>query len=99
MMVLIWVEYNVESSPYHHAFKYTLDIPEDLVLSESVTPTEQSSMLTPTFGLDRLRSHTPRAESVDEQSVFVWLRHSAGAILCLLLIPIIQILDNECSFY
>ena len=60
MMVLIWVEYNVESSPY------TLDIPEDLVLSESVTPTEQSSMLTPTFGLDRLRSHTPRAESVDE---------------------------------
>lgn len=60
------VKLNVESSPYHHAFKYTLDIPEDLMLNESATPTEHSGMLTPTFGLDRLRSHTPRAESVDE---------------------------------
>lgn len=36
------------------------------MLSESAAPVEQSGMLTPTFGLDRLRSHTPRAESVDE---------------------------------
>lgn len=52
---------HVDDSPYNHAYLYSLELPDDLAADASAEVNEPQLMTT-NFGLQRLRTHSPRME-------------------------------------